>query len=220
MAVIQVPQESKTASFSPDFIALNADTLPTTDPAGTLAIGKKAYIWDTGIWKLWNGASWAVLTESVDSDIPYVSSVTITRPANQTPYTALDVIGGALTFAAIGPQAGEIEIVGAQLEGDISAIPAGMTTFELHFYSVTPPSALADNAPFDLPVGDRASYLGFITLAQIVDYGASLYIESANIGKRLSLASTSLFAYLKTVGGFTPAANSEVYKVTLHAKAV
>lgn len=219
MAILIVPESSKSGSFSPDFIALNADTLPTTDSSGVLQGGRKAYISDTGQWKIWNGAAWVILVES-DSDIPYVSSVTITRPANQTPYTALDVVGGALTFANIAPAAQEIEIVGVQFEADIAAIPASFTTFTLELYNVTPPSAIADNGAFDLPSGDRAAYLGNIAIAQIVDLGATLYIEGVNVGKRLTTLGTSLFAYLKTTGGYTPAANSEVYKITLHAKAL
>lgn len=150
----------------------------------------------------------------------YDVAVTITRPANQTPYTANDNVGGALSFATIGPSAGAIMITGAQLELDIGSIPSGMTSFRLHLYNVTPPSAVADNGAWDLPSGDRSSYLGYIDLGTPADLGSTLYIEVANLNKQVRLSGTGLFGYLVTTAGYTPAANSEVYKVTLHTVAV
>jgi len=150
----------------------------------------------------------------------YSAALTITRPANQDAYTARDVVGGALTFPSMGPSAGRIILTSAQLEIDISAIPAGMAAFSLYLYSVTPPSAVADNGAFDIPSGDRASFLGKVALGTPVDEGSTLYVESNSVNKQIELAGTSLFGYLVTEVGFTPAANSEVYVVTLHAVAV
>lgn len=149
--------------------------------------------------------------------VAYSNALTITRPANQTPYTALDVVGGALTFTSMGPSGGRIMLTSTQLELDITAIPSGMTSFFLALYNVTPPSALADNAPWDLPSGDRASFLGIVQLGTPVDLGSTLYVEQNIINKQIKLAGTSLFGYLVTQTGYTPAANSEVYVNTLHA---
>lgn len=146
----------------------------------------------------------------------YDVATTITRPANMTAYAANDVLGGALDLGVLGPSAKSVLITGVQLEADIAAIPAGMTTFNLYLFSVTPPSAVADNGAFDIPAGDRASFLGKIALGAPVDEGSTLYCEANGINKQVKLAGTNLFAYLVTVGGFTPAANSEVYKLTLH----
>lgn len=151
----------------------------------------------------------------------YNPSVTITRPANITAYTAVDVVGGALDFTAAGPSGGgTVIITGAQLELDISAIPSGMTSFRLELYNVTPPSATADNGAWDLVSGDRASYLGYYELGSPVDRGSTCYVE-ADRNKQVVIPSGGhLFAYLVTAGGYTPAANSEVYKVTLHTVGV
>lgn len=157
---------------------------------------------------------------SSSSALGYDVQTTITRPANQTPYTAGDVLGGALDLGVLGASAQSVEIISSQLEADISAIPAGMTTFTLYLYSVTPPSALADNAAFDLPSGDRSSFLGAIPVGSLADLGATLYVETNDHHKQVKLAGTHLFGYLVTAGGFTPAANSEVYKVSLHTRAV
>lgn len=150
----------------------------------------------------------------------YTSPATITRPANQTPYTANDVLGGAITFASAGPSAGgDLLITSVELEADIAAIPAGMTTFSLYLYNVTPPSAVADNGAFDLAAGDRASFIGKIVIGAPVDEGSTLYYRADNVNAHIKTASGSVFGYLVTSGGFTPAANSEVYKVTLHGVA-
>ena len=153
----------------------------------------------------------------------YGTTTTVTRPANTTAYTAGDVVGAAaaaIGLGVMGPSAGDILITSAALEIDVAAVPAGMTTFRLALYNATPPSALADNAAFDIPSGDRASFLGFIDLGTPVDEGSTLYVQAQNINKHVTLSGTNLFAYLITAGGFTPAGNSEVYKVTLKAVAV
>src|SRR5436309_41001 len=146
------------------------------------------------------------------------SQQAVTRPANTTAYTANDVLGAtaaAITFASIAPSAGgEIIITSAELEIDVAAVPSGMTTFRLYLYSVTPPSALADNAAFDLPSGDRASFLGYVDLGTPVDLGSTLYVRTDAINAQFSAAGANLFGYLVTAGAFTPAGSSEVYKVT------
>jgi hypothetical protein len=78
---------------------------------------------------------------------------------------------------------------------------------------------LGDNAPWDLPSGDRASYLGSLALGTPADVGASLFIVVDGITKQLSLQGEGLFGYLVTVGAYTPTA-SRVYRITIHAKAV
>jgi hypothetical protein len=143
-------------------------------------------------------------------------AVPLTRPANQTPYTASDVVGAAMTFAGVGANGESIVVTGAQFELDISATPSGMTSFKLALYSATPPSAIADNAAFDLAVADRTVFLGIIDLGTPVKWGNTCYVEANNLNKQVKLATSSIFAYLITSGTYTPAANSEVYKVTLH----
>ena len=151
----------------------------------------------------------------------YASIVSITRPANITAYTAGDVVGGALSITSIGPGGSSpIMITTVQLELDIAAVPVGMTGFRLYLYNVTPPSAVADNGVFTLPAGDRASFLGFIDINSPLALGATCYIENANINKQLKLTGTGLFGYLVTTAGYTPAAVSEAYKLTVHSVAV
>lgn len=148
--------------------------------------------------------------------------VSFTRTNDTNLYAANDVLGAAtgstaaLEFANMGPSAGRIILTSAELEIDASAIPSGMTSFLLHLYSVTPPSALGDNAAFDLPSGDRASYLGVINLGTPIDLGSTLYVKTDGINSQFKLAGTSLFGYLVTVGTYTPTAQV-VKKITLHS---
>jgi hypothetical protein len=154
----------------------------------------------------------------------YSVAVSLTRTNDTNVYAANDVIGAAtgstaaLTFASIGPAGGgKVFLTTAQLEVDITAVVSGMTSFRLYLYNVTPPSALGDNAAWDLPSGDRASFLGYVDLGTPVDLGSTLYVETLQINKQVTVPSGgSLFGYLVTIGTWTPAASS-VFKITLHS---
>lgn len=144
-------------------------------------------------------------------------TVSITRPANQTAYTAGDLVGGAITFATGLTSGQRGMITSVDLMPQIGAVPSGMTSFFLHLYSVTPPSAAADNNLWDIPSGDRASYLGYVSVGTPVDVGSTLYCQTDAVNRPFQLSgSANLFGYLVTTGGYTPAANSEVYQIRLH----
>lgn len=153
------------------------------------------------------------------------ASVTLTRTADTNAYLANDVIGAAtgataaLSFPKLGVGQSELQIVSTTLEIDDTGIISGETSYTLHLYSATPPSALGDNAPWDLPSGDRASYLGSLALGTPADVGSSLFIAVDGITKEISLQGEGLFAYLVTVGPYTPS-SARVYRITIHAKPV
>jgi hypothetical protein len=152
----------------------------------------------------------------------FASPIATTRPANTTAYTANDVVGATAavwTFQNIGPMGGRVMLTSADLRIDVAAIPSGMTSFRLYLYNVTPASALADNAAFDLPAGDRPGYQGYIDLGSPADLGSTLYVQTDQINKQVDLAATdtSLYGYLVSAGGFTPAGNSEVYNINLRS---
>ena len=148
------------------------------------------------------------------------SPVSITRTNDTNVYAANDVIGAAtgstaaITFT-LAAGAGEVIITSVALEIDIAAVVSGMTSFNLALYNVTPPSALGDNAAWDLPSGDRASFLGLFSLGTPVDLGSTLWVGTEIINKQITTAGATVFGYLITVGAWTPAA-STVFKVTLH----
>lgn len=145
------------------------------------------------------------------------STATITRPANVTPYVAGAVIGGALTLAGQAPTGGAVVMItGSRFELDIAALPSGAANFRLYLYSSTPPSALAEGAVWDLPAGDRNVFLGYVDLGTPVDLGSTLYVQQDSLSHQCGATGADLFAYLVTIGGYIPAANSEVYRLRVH----
>lgn len=146
----------------------------------------------------------------------YRSTVTITRPSNTTAYTAGDVVGDTggsaiLTLSTIGPAGGYILIQSAALIFSDSSVPSGMGAFRIHLYNVSP-TAIADNAPFDLVSGDRASYMGYIEFSAPQDLGSTIYTQLDYPGRliKLAAASTTLYAEIETRGAYTPVSASTV----------
>jgi hypothetical protein len=149
--------------------------------------------------------------------------VSLTRPSDTNAYGANDVIGAAtgstaaLAFTLGGSAAGEWMITSSALETDSASVISGEAGYRLHLYNVTPPSALGDNAAWDLPAGDRASYLGYVDLGQPVDLGSTCYVEANGINKQITVpAGGIVYGYLTTLGAFTPASGT-VRKITLHS---
>lgn len=195
----------------------SAGTYQTTPPSLTNGQVAALQVDAAGNLKVTSAASAPVIA----SGIGYTSQVSVTRPADTTAYAAGDVVGAAaaaITFPNIGAAAGTIILTSADLRIDVSSIPAGMTSFRLHLYNITPPSALADNAPWDLPSGDRASYLGYIDLGSPVDLGSTLFVQTPTDFRKEILmgASTSLFGYLVTAAGYTPT-SAAVKSIRLNA---
>lgn len=148
----------------------------------------------------------------------FKSQPTVTRANNTTAYTAGDVVGGVIEFKNFGNTLGFALITTADLRINIDAIPSGMTSFRVHLYRVTPPSAYVDNDAWDLPSGDRSAYLGYVDVGSPADAGSTLYCQVDQVNKQVELSGTpgtQLFGYLVTNGAFTPAGNSEVYVPSL-----
>lgn len=149
------------------------------------------------------------------------AAVTLTRTNDTNVYAANDCIGSAtgstaaLSFPLLGNAGDSIEIISTSLMINAAAIISGETSYNLHLYNVTPPSAYGDNTAWDLLTGDRASYLGFVSLGTPADLGGTLYVETNNIHKQVRLLGTGLFGYLVTVGTYTPTA-SRVHVITLN----
>lgn len=155
------------------------------------------------------------------------ASVLRTSTATFTPaaaaYSAVDIMDAAKEFTGFGPLIGGATglILTSSLLVSETALQASEATYTLHLYSVTPPSAFADNGAWDLPAGDRASYLGKLALGTPVDLGSSLWVEVNNIFKPAKTGagtaavpnSGSVWGYLVTDAGFTATATAR--KVTL-----
>ena len=123
-------------------------------------------------------------------------------------HTTPAVVGGAQQFTNPGLVGQPISIVSASLRIDSNSLET--STWQVHLYDATPPSAIADAAGFTLPAGDRANYLGSIALAQSVLFTSTQWIESNNIQKVIRLRSGTLFGYLVNGTTLTPSAAAHV----------
>lgn len=143
------------------------------------------------------------------------ASASITRPANTDAYSAGDVVSNSTTaptvleFANIGPAGGRVVLQAAALRIDVAAVPSGMGSFRLHLYTISP-TAINDNAAFNLPAADRSKYAGFVELATPQDLGDTLWSQTEYVGRlvKLEAASTSLYGILETRGAFTPSSGT------------
>ncbi len=157
---------------------------------------------------------------TVDSKA-YRTAITVTRPSNTTGYIAGDVVGAAdagtpanagnaiITLSNIGPSGGYVLIQSVRLMIGATSLPAGMGAFRLHLY-MSSPTAILDNAVFDLVSGDVGKYAGYIDLPAPQDLGSILVSQADYCGTAIKLdsASTTLFAELETRGAFTPASGT------------
>jgi hypothetical protein len=144
------------------------------------------------------------------------TTVTITRPSNATAYTAGDVVGDTggsaiLTFSNMGPNSGYALIQSAALIFSDSAVPSGMGSFRVHLYSASP-TAIADNAAYDLVSADRSAYMGYFDFPAPVDFGGTLYTQTDYIGRMIKMAtnSTTVYVQIETKGAYTPVSASTV----------
>lgn len=142
----------------------------------------------------------------------YVSKVSVERPDNTTAYAALDVLGGAsaalsvLEIPNIAPTGGgPIVLLYSSLLVSVNALPSGFGQTRLHLFS-SAPTAIADNAAFNLIAADRAKYLGYLTLGTPLDLGDTLFAEDDFLRKAVIATSSSLFAVAQTLAAFTPSA--------------
>lgn len=137
-------------------------------------------------------------------------------------YTANDVMGTAQEFVftygdgtAI-PTGSLIRILTSILRVDQTALQTAEGAYQLQGYSVTPPSAFADNAAWTRTSADLPSSRGLISLGTPVDEGASCYVKSSSIDLDIRLTGVSMFAYLQTLAGVTIGATPANRQVTLY----
>ena len=188
------------------------------------ANGKEQYV--SGLKPLPVDIQGATLSLDTDGGIAvnskaYRAVVSFARPSNTTAYTAGDVIGVAdtgtpanagsaiNTLTSIGPAGGYVLIQSVELLIGNTSVPSGMSGFRLHLYTASP-TAVLDNAAFDLVSGEVANYVGFVDLPAPQDLGSILYSQADYSGRliKLASASTSLFAELQTIGAYTPASGT------------
>lgn len=150
-------------------------------------------------------------------EIARSASASATRPNDTTAYAAGDVVGGLLQFSGLGMPGLPVLIQSASLEVDAAALIASEANYTLHLFNAAP-TAILDNAAFDLKVADRAAYLGSILLGTPAAFTSTLWIGVDNVGKLIKMgASRDLWGYLTTAGAYTPTA-LRVFRVLLGSR--
>jgi hypothetical protein len=171
--------------------ALQSGAVPVGDNSGSLTVDGKAYR----------------------------AAVTLTRPSNTTAYAAGDVVGIAdsgtpanagsaiITLSNIGPAGGYVLVQSVLLMIGNSTPPA--SAFRLHLYTESP-TAILDNAAFDLVAGDVGKYAGYVDLPAPQDFGSIAVTQADYPGRELKLAaaSTTLYAILEARSAYTPASGT------------
>ena len=138
------------------------------------------------------------------------STVAFERPDDTTAYGAGDVVGEVLEFENVLPKEGKtFIIVGAKLRIDLSVVPSGMSSFRLHLYNAAP-TAVTDNAEWNLIEADRSKYAGYITLLTPVDFGDTLWSQEIDTLLAGKMITGNLYGILVTTGAFTPVAKTAI----------
>jgi len=145
--------------------------------------------------------------------IASIPSITFTRPANTTAYTAGDVIGSAasaiheLTGAA--SSSSFVFVQSIQLLINDTTVPSGMAGFRVHLYSAAP-TAILDNAAYTFTTSDAAAWQDSYDLGTPAVRGSMLRVQAYYQGgiMKLQPASSSLYAVLETLGAYTPASGT------------
>lgn len=140
------------------------------------------------------------------------ASATITRGNDATPYNAGDVVstlaGAVMEFANVGVANQIVAVLGTRMRVDLdAAVTAGITGYRLHLYNAAP-TAIADNAAFNIPAADRAKYLGYVPISTPIRFDDTQWSQDDGINATFKLAGTSLFGILETLGAYTPTANA------------
>ena len=166
---------------------------------------------------------------NVSSSSSYLSSAIITRATNATAYTGNDVYGGVFELTNIGPNGGFIFLSSLDIIFNISSLPSGMGAFTVYLYSSSPPSAIADNQPFNISGSfssgamtlDRGVILstnGFSLTAAVTRGGNTVAAELSNINQLFKLTTTSLWGYLVTNTGFTFTGSTNTETAVIRAR--
>lgn len=145
----------------------------------------------------------------------YRSIVSFTRPNDASGYIAGDVLGASgsavHTLSGAGPSGGFVILQSASLIFSDSTVPSGMGAFRVHFF-MDAPTAITDNAPFDLTSGDRTKYAGYVDMPTPLDFGSTIYTQVDYPGRTIKLTSgtTNLSIEIETRGAYTPVSGSTV----------
>lgn len=145
--------------------------------------------------------------------IASIPSITFTRPANTTAYTAGDVIGSTSSaiheLTSVASSSSYVFVQSIQLLINSTSVPSGMAGFRVHLYSSSP-TAIADNAAYTFTSSDATAWQDSYDLGTPAVRGSMLRAQAYYQGgiMKLQSASSSMYAVLETLGAYTPASGT------------
>jgi len=142
----------------------------------------------------------------------YSDNYAFTRPGDTDAYASGDVIANAtatgtptvMTFSGMGPVSGKVLINDLTWLCNGEAVPPSLSGFRVHLYNQAP-TAIADNAAYNLPSGDRDKYLGYVTVATPIDLGDTIYTQTTGIGKIVDIIDGNIYGIMQITSSCTPA---------------
>jgi hypothetical protein len=146
----------------------------------------------------------------------YSAAATFTPAAAS--HTNGDSVGVAAEFALNAPAGSRLNIKSATLQ--INGGTTETTAWRLHLYSSAPTVSYADDAAWDITLGDLTIYLGYVDLSQVLDLGTTLYIDMPNLNKQIKLAAAATSVYGILVNGTTLTPQAVAHILTLHTVGV
>ncbi len=124
--------------------------------------------------------------------------------AKEMPWYIADTNGYYLV-----PPGSLIRVTTSIMKIDVTALQSGEGEYKLRNFSVTPPTAYADNDAFaPLVSANLSAYRGAFSLGTPVDEGSVLYIKQGGLTEEIHLAAdqSSSWGLLQTLAGFTATA--------------
>lgn len=164
---------------------------------------------------------WVAATSDLINSVKAVGyqaapSVLFTRPANQDPYIAQDVVSNSTSAPALLQFSGAARANGGSgviLSARHLKTGTTVANYRLHLYRSNAASAVNDNAQFPLLFANRASRIGFIDFNHSSGGTGSDSTNAltpfVNLPFACDVATSSLFGILTTLSAYTPTSGEQ-----------
>lgn len=134
----------------------------------------------------------------------YQASIIFTRTADATPYIAGDVYGTKMELVGFGEASKGFVLTGINGVSSLATLPTGMGSFRLFLFG-SQPAAIADNAAFTLASSSLTPKGILLDTLAIVINSTAAHLQTDQINFIDKRGAGTLWAYLVTQAGFTPA---------------
>ena len=162
---------------------------------------------------VWSSSLHALGVQGVAGGLPVATkgtgfSIPVTLTVTNGAYSVADVAGGLITLANLASANGKRSIIHTITLAGAAAIP-----YEMWFFKSDIATPAADNAVFTLAASDQARFLGAVPITTDLYTSAQNAFNFATVSHvglevQADAASTSIYAYLKTLVTTSPGTTS------------